>query len=372
MPHDFPTTLDNYAIEALIKLAAFHRLPDLANKGKARLIKALTAYLTQPVVIQRNYSQLTPALKAAVDAIHRRDGETSVYNLRIELSALGLIEENSKETSRFYDNRREADPNNPDPHRLEDILARLALVGLVFSAAPEILYGNRTNKVGFRSTLAEVTIPPEVREHLPEPAPLPEIDAGQISIQTVSESSARTFQRELYLYWDYIRVHPPLLTKQGELNKRTLTEINDLMLVKSEIVTGTTENDYPRLRFIRALLTGLKLLVPIRPQHLEVYEKSDFFSLSPEERVRRCFTAWRQGDFFSELVMLPEQVRPRASMKQNLLFAGEQVIKARQYVLDQTAKISPGNWVSFRRLVHRIKLTNYEFLFRRSYTPANF
>ena len=63
--------------------------------------------------------------------------------------------------------------------------------------------------------------------------------------EKILESSARVFQRDLYLYWSYVYHNQPELIGKGLLAKRHLTAVNETLLQRETIGTGQSETDFP-------------------------------------------------------------------------------------------------------------------------------
>lgn len=357
--------LNAYSSNALNAIAAFHGVLPRESKSKPLVIEILAKTLTDPVKVLKIYQGLNRAERSAVDAILRRGGEASVRNVRAELVGSGLIDQNVDVKNR----RQEYRGSRPDPHainsrKLEDILVRLNLAGLVFSAdeiSSESPYPPRKRDLDF--ALSSVIIPEAIRLYLPVPPALPK-HTETLEVSTILEGSARTFQRDLYLYWSYVRDHHPGLTAGGELQKKALREVNALLLARSDIQTGESEKDHPRLLFLRELLLDLKQIVLREDRTLESVDSPDFFTLTPARRVLQVYEAWSKGKFFNELVLLPAEVYFRPSHTP-LVPAPGPITKARNFVLTQMAKTDAEGWTSMRSFTEQVRSQNYEFLFKR-------
>ncbi len=356
--------LDEYSSNALIQMAAFHNVLPKQQKNKSILVSLLSGAITDPEQIRQSYESLSKAERAALDAILRRDGETSVRNIQAELNRLQLIDPKARVEYGEYAYQYRPDPRAQSTRRLADILSRLMIRGLVFTTDGVSDGVLNQNKRTFYDAVQKVFIPVPIRRHLPQPPPLPENVEKITDLKTVQEGSARVFQRELYLYWSYIRDHTPYLTLKDEISKPALKDINSLLLVRGEMKTGKTENDYPRLRFLRSMLAAMKL---INEKASEVIEAGpgEFFTLGPADRVKRTYQAWTDTDRFNELLLLPDDVRPRGSATNPLIPARQPVIKARKFIIDQVRKLKPLEWVSLQSLVDRIYEHDYEFLLSR-------
>ena len=185
------------------------------------------------------------------------------------------------------------------------MLANLTLRGLVFSAEEPFdprrdSYDNGA-KCDFDSGTAQRLYPARNIAYLPAPAPLPELagDAVDYGQRTAQEGSARTFQRDLYLYWSFVRARPVTLTAKGEVQKRTLVEINNALLIHDEIPKGVgrAATAAPALYARPAAIAEFAdVSIPTTP-NCSPPTTTEFFSLSPAERVQRVYAQWLDGDF---------------------------------------------------------------------------
>ena len=347
-------------------LAAYQRVAPKGKKSKALMIESLVHVLSERPTIEQAVATLSKGERAALDAILRREGRASVAQIRGDLLRLQLIDRAYEITLGKY-TLKPPTPRNPQSRRLEDLLASLTLRGLVFSVEDAPANGRTTPdtmaKIELDQELINVFIPDMIRLHLPAPALLPELAAPQATdVKTVQDSSARAFQRDLYLYWSFVRSRPVTLTAKGEVQKRTLVEINDALLVHDEIPKGVGELQLPRLRFIRGLLQALNLLTVATYQKVQANEHDDFFSLTPAERVQRVYTQWLNGDFFNELLFLPRGLQPT---QPPLLPAPPQIAKARRSVIEYLRQLKPIEWVTFDQLIDQLAEYDREFLLPR-------
>lgn len=369
MSDDLKSTLERYSSAAITMIAAYHGVAPKHSKVKMKMIESLARVLVEPQTIEKSVAGLSKGERAALDAILRREGHAPVAQIRGELLRLKLIDREYEISFGKYV-RNTPTPRKPDSRRLEDLLAALTLRGLVFSAEDPAdpkrgVYDNAT-KCDLEQQLINVFIPDVIRRspHLPAPALLPELAAPQATdVKTVQDSSARAFQRDLYLYWSFVRSRPVTLTAKGEVQKRTLVEINDALLVHDEIPKGVGEIQLPRLRFIRGLLQALNLLT-IAPSYATVQanEHDDFFSLTPAERVQRVYTQWLNGTFFNELLFLPRDAQPT---QLPLLPAPPHIANARRSVIEHLRQLKPIEWVTFDQLIDQLAEYDREFLLPR-------
>ncbi len=373
MPDDLNSLLDSYTSGALTAMASFHGLAKKGPKAKALTIAELSKALVERDRILRNWRDLSQAERATVEGILQRGGEALTRTLREALAQSGLIDKKQPDRLNLYYPQK-PDPRAANSRRFEDILARLTLRGLVFAADdPSNPYPNspayEPPKRDFDRPASRVFIPEPIRRLLPAPPPLAPAAAVPVSVAAVQEGSARAFQRDLYLYWSFVRGQPLSLTAKDEPHKSLLKEVNATLLVRAELGKGEGEVDHPRLRFVRLLLDALGLSRIHADNRVAVTDQADFFALAPAERVRRCFEAWRDGRFFNELLMLPRRVRPMR-VEPGFLAAGDEVIGARRTVLEYVEGLAAdGDWIAFDALLSQIRELDYEFLFRRPPAP---
>ncbi|RPJ51961.1 MAG: hypothetical protein EHM21_01445, partial [Chloroflexi bacterium] len=363
---DIVKLLDNYSQAALVQMATFHGMLPKQQKSKAILTHLLAGLVSDPTRVRDELANMYPAERAALDEILRRDGRTSVRNIRQELTRMNLIDPKLPVQFGEYAYKDRPDPRAQNSRRLEDILARLMIRGLVYSGdengQPDP-YEYQTKQT-FYDAVSKVFIPDSLRRHLPAPPPLPVKEEKLPELKTVQEGSARVFQRELYLYWSYIRDHPTYLTQKNEIAKQALKDLNGLLLVRGEIQTGKSENDYPRLRFMRGVLAELGLIRE-KPQHSVEAGQGDFFSLPPAERVKQTYQKWLKTIHFNELLLLPDEVRPRGSATNPLIPAKPGLVRARDFIVGQLGQLKRKDWVALQTLEDRINDQDYEFLFKR-------
>ena len=292
----------------------------------------------------------------------------------------------------------------PHPHGVfEQSLRHLLMLGLVF-------WGKQTNFAGrdYTSGVYDgVLIVPHavrgiVRERLHRETvgaqfiapsdPHPSVGAqfiasspGQSKASDVAQPASegdigegmRQFQRTLYLYWSHVaslREGLPLV-QSGLLSRTALRQILELFGTKGQSEQVRIEQDVPRLLFIRLLLMKLGLLIGspfVGPTStstaLHVASAHDFFSLPLIERVRLCYRLWLETPFWDELAYLPDViVRPGPSNP--LDPAHEEVVRARQGLMERVLAEQPGVWREIPAFIARTKLYIPYLLFPRQYGP---
>jgi len=358
------TLLDFYTAGALLAMASFLGVLPKQSRNKRDLIELLSRELADPRRIERTIKLLKPVERTLLDEILRRGAKVTTRYLREEMIRANLVDSRAVVEYNEY-SANKPDPRREDSRRFEDLLVRLMLFGLVFSADdleepdPSVVL-----KTSFITRFTTVFIPPEIRRYLPKPAPLPPVSEKVPAIQQERAGSARIFQRELFLYWGFVRDKHPGLTAKGELLKKYLKEINSLLLTKETIETGASEMSYPRLVFLRMVLAQLNLVHILDSGVLAQGSDTGFFSFQPDERVKKTLQAWLDHRFALELLLLPEKHRPKLSQIIEIRNFSP-VIQARRYILDQVKALTPRGWVRLERLVDQVRNEHYEFFLPR-------
>jgi hypothetical protein len=353
--------LQSYNLKVLKAMA---RVSDVAvsSPRKAAHVRALAEALYDKEAVERALPQLSPRERRALDVIALGGGSTTSQRLKQALKREELIEEHPKSRDRYgysYHNRIEGDPFRSNSPHFEDIVMRLTCLGLIVSEGKSDPYANL---IGFVPGL-RLIIPPQVMPHLPEVAFEEDTTMPTIDIQV--EASARTFQRDLYLYWSYVRDHSLDLTQPGYVYKRDLKKVNETLLLQGDMGTGMGEKENPRLHFMRLLLQQMDLLKVRRGgSTVSAVQVSALWSDAPLARVQKAFQTWREQIFWNELCYLPD-VKVQSWYTPDL----SPIVTARKKVLDHLAKLPVGEWVALERLIHRLRMLDYEFLFSRE-VPA--
>jgi hypothetical protein len=374
MQDDLTQLLDEYSSNALNSIERYHNLIAQGTKTKPLIIEALVKVLSERQYVLRLLNDLDPVERAVVDAILRRGGSASVRNVHEELIRIGFLDHNGKVKQNGKGSRSSL---SKESRNLNNILIRLTVVGLVYTN--DTLNKPRSysqGKQNLQHIPTNLIIPMVIRQCLPPPAELPEPRMAAVKILNIRESSARTFQRDLYLYWSFVRDHAPSITLKGELEKRKLREVNTILLDRCELAKADTENDHPRLRFLRAISNQMGLIGIAANRTIEAGVAPTFFTLTPTERVKTTYEAWRDSGAFNEMLLLPAESRPQI-IQEYFFPAPSPVISARQFVIHQVEKLAPNGWISFKSLTEAVREINYEFLFARPiksphyYRPVN-
>jgi len=353
---DLRETLTHYDLKVLQAMA--HelniKLDAKSSKDAARLLER---YLGAFETVRRAVERLREPERETLRRLQRMGGSASARGLKFNLLQAGLVAKTPKANvaawrGPTWTEEYEAKQDYSGKPCFEDVMARLAVMGLVFSERE----ANRKNiLVGF-SPAPLLFIPEVVFKQLPPP-PAASL-ASPVEPEQTAAGSARQFQRDLGRYWRFVRRAGELrLTTQGYLYKADVKSINAAL--GREDTRG--EQDNPRLRFLRAQLTDLKLLTP-GPQGSAPSEQASFWTRSATERVKASFEAWRDGQSWNELLRIP--VKHGGYDHRNP--APLELPRARQVVLKHIAAMGKG-WIPFNALLDHLAVGDYDFLFPRSH-----
>jgi len=349
------TLLENVDSGSLGMMMSFHKLGK--PQKKANMVSALAQTLSEAATVKKNLAELLPAERTLLDLILMQEGFALVQALQDALDSRGLTDAAlSVSYSVYRDDRPE--PLKRPSRRFADVLAHLMLRGLVFSADHM-----GSQDVTMRSIYDQnhrVVVPDEVRARLPAPQiPVPQPLAQPP--ERIVEASARTLQRDLFLYRAQLEKRPVGLTQKGEVTKADLRAINANLLTRETLGKGEGELEHPRLRFLRSLLVVNQLVgSDLRQAGLAPLNARPFFSQAPQQRIRLSFDNWlKEGDFNEGLLLLPfMEIGPAA----NLLFGTAMGALARERVIHHLKTCTQEGWLRFQDLCDLIAACDYEFL----------
>jgi hypothetical protein len=366
MADPLPVLLEAYNSGSLTAIAGYHGLVNKGAQTKSQSIASLSRALAEPERIAHSWQDLSPAERGLVEELQRQGGQARPRALHRNLARAGLVEAPPPGPD-----RREANPRAAGSRRFADVLARLNLRGLVFEAEDTpppggFSPGSTPPKRDFRRIAGLVCIPDEILAHLPPPPAAPSVVAATVEAEHVRAGSARTFQRDLYLYWSFVRETPIRLTLKGQPPKPVLRTLAAQLLERTELDRSADELTQPRLRFLRQLLHQLGLLAVSPEREVHATGRADFFALEPLERVRRSFDTWRASSDYLEFGMLPANARPTELEFQPTPAGAAAVTRARAVVLKLLAEQGAEGWHSLPALVEEIRDQDFGFLIPRT------
>ncbi|MFQ5858676.1 MAG: helicase-associated domain-containing protein [Anaerolineae bacterium] len=358
---DLKRILEAYHIDVLRHMARQHGL-EVTSPAKAPHVKGLARVLSRPETVHRALADVTSLERRTLALVQAAGGEVHSSGLKQTLLKAGAVKATPDPTKRrwsggYYSSWYEGDPDYRGTPCYEDLLARLALRGLVFSREPLQVSRNVIEWTPGRIVL----IPPAIAQHLPDLTPhLDKTKTSTAEPPQVLAGSARAFQRDLGRFWRYIHGQNELrLTTQGYVYKADLKAINETLGVEADLRPGKGEADNGRLYFIRRLLPDLGLVRQGRSGNLEPVPDTAFLRMSPADRVKRTFEAWRDGTGWNELLHLPA----RASGYHHSHAAPLQLKDIRKKVVDYMRELEADGWVEMESLIDVVRLRDYGFLF---------
>lgn len=353
----------------VLKALARERGWEPRSQNKTALANLLAQNLPQRELVARALQRLNSVEREILTRLQRAGGEVASGALKRVLEKTQVIAATPQRKDRWGMPDPHASAGNPNysgKPTLEDAVARLTLLGLVFSreiAAP--------NKQVLGWELGRyLVIPPEIRAFLPQPAP--EQTQATPEPERIVSGSARTFQRDLSRYWGFVRRAGRLdLTTQGWMYKKTLLEIAKALGWQEDKKLDERTHLYPY--FLRRMLVALNLLQPqggndgddLSALTFLPSESKDFWARSPAERVKATFEAWLDTTTWNELRI------PKATYGYDHRRSAPADLKqARRVVLEHLKRRGAAGWVNLVDLLDDIRLAHYEFLFPRPKIPA--
>lgn len=327
---------------SLRMLARVHQLGEL--RAGYDLVHRLADRLCDPHQVQQTLEGLPPLSHEIYQHVRDTGGQTYALSLQRE----------------FMRERSSRVPHD----RLPASTFRAALWPLIEHGLllPIGLHGGALAPEDLAHRNIELLIPREVLEAgRAEQRPLRNFKPPEF--ERVLEGSAHDFQRDVYLYWNYLRSQSVALTAAGLVPKRHVLRLNEAMTGRADPGSIRDESRLPRTHFIRVMLEESGL-VKVTGRRLEPnFSARDFFGYSITRRTDRFFEAWKRSLRWIELTQLP--IRPRAHEERSSR-AVQLVSRARQYVLNLISERGGEGWLDIQALVEIVRHENYEFLFKRT------
>jgi len=356
-------------------------LPDFTSMS----IPEVAQYLFNPSASREAINSLEEIERLILHELVACGGRANSRDLALYLTSKGLLNSpKSKRQTRPLPGSNptgistivaQGSPQYPTPHPhgvFEQALRHLLLLGLVF-------WGKQTSIAGrdYASGIYDgVLIVPRAvmdvvnalaREELKaKSAEQPALHEESNGNAGDSQEGIRALQRTLYLYWSLVATLRDGLSLVSNklLSRPALRQVVEQLNPTAQAEQIRTESDVPHLQFIRFLLMKLGLLVE-RQGALYAASTEDFFALPLLERARRCYRLWLETPLWNELAYLPDViVRPGPSP---LDPAHEEVVRARQMVVERVLHEQAGVWHELPAFIARTKLYAPYLLFPRQY-----
>ena len=310
---DIKTLLDSYNSNNLWEMAREAQLPQTTGKKlkKDDLITLMAREFFQPKRIRASYQRLTEKEKAILNRLLLHGEQVSTRLFKRELIRVGLATEarpkqQPKEVSAYGRYQGWSvygrtvtyigQPHDQNSSIFEDIIARLTLFGLVFSEETTPNTVGQPFKLQFHPANT-LTVPNFVRQHLPEPQPLPPEAGGWQPAHTLY-GDPQLILRDLYLYWDTVRRNPIPMIKSGLVSKRGMKQLNENLLTPDPNLNNARSEEQSEWLFtLRQMLQALKL---VQAKHGELVAAGkgglaipQFWQDATTEQIRAVIAVWK-------------------------------------------------------------------------------
>jgi len=363
---DIVELLDTYHYRALHRMAEIVGFdPDL---GKDDLVAEMAANYFTERRIRASLMRLDEGARAVLDRLRQLGGEMATHRLREQLLDEGLVEDRSQEKGFFRnqaygfgapyaDGGYVGKVSRGDSLVFEDVMARLALQGLVFSRDAGTSYSGTPYKVRLHPG-AIVYVPEAVARHLPDPgAPLPSMDEWEPD--QVELGTPDLLLRDLYLTWDLVRRSDVRLNKSGFVSKPSLRGINQALLVPdATLERASREDETTRLHLLCRLLENLDLVRRtdglLRAIDAEGSLTPAFWARPLTEQVMGCLDAWEDIIGPADTGMGTGEPRLRYA-------------EARRMLRATLARFEPETWLETEDVVEAVQREHEDFLLSGRY-----
>lgn len=350
-----------YDANVLKTFAVEHRV-SAKNVPKTALAKALARKLADPAELERTLAGLGPAEREILALVQRAGGQASTSVLRSIVKKSPTIAPSPNRNERQTYQATQGDPNYRGQPRLEDVAARLALMGLAFARE---LIGPSYNKQVIAWELGRyLVIPSEIAARLPSWAD--EASARRLEPARRVAGSARIFQRDLSRYRSFVERGKLELTTQGWVYKKTLTELVKHLGWDSQSLPDEKNNPY--LFFLRRMLAALDTARTVQPTPRQnpsaanspLPGEKSFWVQPPAERIQRALEAYLGTTEWNEL-RVPKGTYGLDHRRP----APVELQAARRVVVERLKQRGAASWVALADLLDDLRLGHYEFLFPR-------
>lgn len=311
-----------------------------------------------PQRIQSSLQRISETERRALQILQGKGGELRTDRYHSLLQRAGLVSAEEPRTTGYGYRANKSPQKSSDKPAFSVVLENLLHWGLIWTHTlrDRQPVNAKLNFDGGRY----VYIPDEVARHLP---PLPEQGPTEIQVAAPLESSARTFQRDLYLLWSAAREAPLNLLNSGLLRLSDLKRVSGQLLVSETIGKGAKESDFRRVLFLRQLSIALDLLAPTGDK-LTPRPDPSFLNQSATERVQLTYRRWLTGNWWNELwrTYVQNQTSAQGSPAEP---APPRIAEARQKVVANLARLArsnPQKWIAVSDLTDSMYDRDDEFL----------
>lgn len=341
--------LNRYTKKSLLSMGRYLGLSQFPS-DRSDLIASLIRAMHDPEAVAFAASGLSSAERALLEYVQLHRGKMS----KLALQALAFREEISR-------SHVEAAPWEIEPLSGSEVfevqLAVLASRGLLLTISK-----NRDSLVHYEFK-EQVVMPEPVLAHLPDFALVKPVITSTQPPPHIRYGDPSSFQRDLYLYWSFVRDNSVGLTTRGLVKKPQLKKINQILLGNENIDDIRDESETQRLRFLRHCLL-INQLIEIKDNKLFITPQSEqFFSKPLTERARLVLEGYAQNSFWNELLQIPCLVIEGNGISANI--AQPLVLEARKKVLAFLTKFPQQTWLTFEMIEDLVRKYDYEFLLER-------
>lgn len=232
--------LNRYTKKSLLSMGRSLGLSQFPS-DRSDLIASLIRAMHDPEAVAFAASGLSSAERALLEYVQLHRGKMS----KLALQALAFREEISR-------SHVDAAPWEIEPLSGSEVfevqLAVLASRGLLLTISK-----NRDSLVHYEFK-EQVVMPEPVLAHLPDFALVKPVITSTQPPPHIRYGDPSSFQRDLYLYWSFVRDNSVGLTTRGLVKKPQLKKINQILLENENIDDVRDESETQRLRFLRHCL----------------------------------------------------------------------------------------------------------------------
>jgi hypothetical protein len=354
------TLLDGYNANTIKEmLTSLGKQPKVA---KGDNVPWLATEMARPERVRNALRHLNEPEKMALATLHQKNGQMTHTRLRQMMSLHADMLQPSRPSNHviFVDGERQpaylANPHYKGKPTFEDLLAGLAMKGLVFSQRP--LEDSRTTLDWLHGRT--ILLPEYIQPYL-DSITLPELpNPAAIEPTQIVRGSSQSFLRDLGRYGRYLRRKGKLLlTTQYQVYKDDLKAIAAEMSFPTDLGSGKKETDNGRLYFLRGLLPKVQLAQQrYASEGLTAVPDSPFWQMDMADRAQLAFRAWRDEGAWNELPNLHHFQRGNRTD-----FAPQGLVDVRKTILHHITQMGTG-WVSASELIETIKSEDYGFFIK--------
>lgn len=330
------------------------------SQSKPALVKLLSAELYRAERVQAKLADLAPVERLLLDRLILLGGDAPTGLLRRVLASEGLIDESPGQVLFRSSASQRGTPWTSGSRKFEDVVARLGVLGLVFSGPIEGPVAD-LGSPGLR-----LLIPEGILRHLPR-VEIPLVVVAEAP--EVAEGVPGLFSRDTYILLGFTRTTPLALTTRGQVVKRSLVAIDGALRVSENAAAARSEDDLPRFSLLRALAEDLGILALRNNTLVSGEEAEAFLKLSPGDRMAELYRRYQESDRWCELTFVEKLGITRRSGVGRA--APPPIVAARRRVIAEVAGLPPGQWIPLAHLVDRLKQQAYEFLIPRPRIQGN-